>query len=85
MKELLYERRHVKCYDTGIQYLFEEYGVCCSLYANTSSYNSGPCKYYYDADESTDNVEYLGEFDTLEKAVESFSDIIEYMKKEIYN
>ena len=75
MKSLLFDRKRINCYETGIEFLNEEYGETYTLYAASSSFASGKCKYYYDSD-GTDHVNYLGEFESPEDAEKEFKNVI---------
>ena len=75
MKSLLFDRKRINCYETGIEFLNEEYGETYTLYAASSSFDSGKCKYYYDSD-GTDHVNYLGEFKSPEDAEKEFKNVI---------
>lgn len=75
MKSLLFDRKRINCYETGIEFLNEEYGETYTLYAASSSFDSGKCKYYYDSD-GTDHVNYLGEFESPEDAEKEFKNVI---------
>ena len=75
MKALSFDGKRINCYETGIEFLNEEYGETYTLYAASSSFDSGKCKYYYDSD-GTDHVDYLGEFESPEDAEKEFIKII---------
>lgn len=75
MKSLLFDRKRINCYETGIEFLNEDFGETYTLYAASSSFDSGKCKYYYDSD-GTDHVNYLGEFESPEDAEKEFIKII---------
>ena len=71
MKELLLDRKRVKCYETGEQQCIGHTTI--ELYANTSNYGSGEALYYIDLDVDLGSVYKLGVFETYEAAVEAFN------------
>lgn len=75
MRELLLERKRVKCYETGAQQCIGDTTI--ELYANTSNYGISEALYYIDLDVDLGSVDKLGIFKTYEAAVEAFNNYCE--------